>query len=104
MNIQHVQETKQYFNLDTDPKELCEKGMIGETVLRPSLSKHKMFVQSTGLGARHLAGGSALLYVVCTVVYNRVDALLWTLFQKLYRNKDHTHYGMLTRHNLRSCR
>ena len=41
-NIQHVQETKKYFILDTDHKELCEKGMIGGTVLKPSLSKHKV--------------------------------------------------------------
>lgn len=57
-----VQETKQCFSLDTDLKKLC---LIGEAVSRPSLSKHKVFVQSIGLGTRHLAGGSAVLYMVC---------------------------------------
>ena len=38
---------------------------MGERVLQPCLSKYQVFVQSTGLGARHVAAGSGLLYVVC---------------------------------------
>ena len=59
-----IQDGGKYFNLDADPEELREKGLIGEAALQPSLSKFKVLVQSTGLGARHLASGSTLLYVV----------------------------------------
>ena len=67
-NIPLLQEADKYFNLEADPKDLREKGLFGEMVLRPSLSMYKVFVQSTGLGARHLAGGSTLLYMVYVIV------------------------------------
>lgn len=52
------------FNPDVDAEELRKRHLIGESVLKPSLDSYNIFIQSTGLGSRHLAPGSNLLYEV----------------------------------------
>lgn len=61
-----LQESGKFFKpgIGPRPKEICSKKLCGERVLRPSLDKYRLFVQSTGSGARHLAQGSILLYEV----------------------------------------
>ena len=65
-----MQESKKYFNpgIGPGPKKLCNRKLLSERVLRPSLDKYRLFVQSTGSGARHLARGSILLYEVFEIL------------------------------------
>ena len=59
-----MQETGELFSPGVDPEELIRIGFLGEKITQPNLKKHKVFIQSTGSGARHLPGGSTLLYEV----------------------------------------
>ena len=49
-------------------EELQRLHLLGEMVLKPSLNSYVLFVQSIGLGSRHLARRSLLLHKVITVI------------------------------------
>ena len=58
-----MQVTKRFFTPDLDTKALEESGLKGEGVRRPDVGdKYRIFVQSQGSGARHLAADTYLLY------------------------------------------
>ena len=60
--ISHIQDTRRYYTPTTDCSVLQQCGLIGEGVRKPTFERYKVFVQSTGSGARHLPIGSMLLY------------------------------------------
>ena len=57
-----MQETEKFFTPTADSSVLEQCGVIGEGVKRPKFEGYRVFVQSTGSGARHLPIGSMLLY------------------------------------------
>lgn len=46
------------------PKVVKQVGVPGDRIERPNVKGYRVFVQSTGSGARHLSAGSYLLYEV----------------------------------------
>ena len=58
----HIQDTGKYYTPTADSSILQQCGLIGEGVKRPTFKNYRMFVQSTGSGARHLAINSTILY------------------------------------------
>ena len=58
-----LQRTGELFTPGVDSKTLYELGLLGEGIALPNLGKnYKVFVESKGSGARHLACGTSLLY------------------------------------------
>ena len=60
---------EKYFYLDANPQKLCEMKLLGERVAKPNLDMYTVFIQSIGLGNRHLAKGSHLLYEVLKIAH-----------------------------------
>ena len=61
LRLEHkpMQDTCEYFTSKLPHDKLS---LYGEGVRKPDYGKYKVFVQSTGSGARHLPAGSFLLY------------------------------------------
>ena len=57
-----IQETGKYYTPTAGSSVLQQCGLIGEGVKRPTFEDYRMFVQSTGSGARHLPINSTILY------------------------------------------
>ena len=63
--FQIVQVTKEFFEPGVNSETLFKEGLQGERVSRARLNVcdgYRIFVQSKGFGARHLAAGTVLLY------------------------------------------
>ena len=52
------------FSPGIDIEGMRKHQLVGNIVNRPKYKGFKVFVQSTGLGARHLKGGTMILYQV----------------------------------------
>ena len=60
--ISYLQKTGKYYTPTADSSVLKQCGLIGEGLKRPTFESYRVFVQSTGSGARHLAINSTILY------------------------------------------
>ena len=60
--ISNIQKTGKYYISTANSSVLQQCGLIGEGVKRPTFENYRMFVQSTGSGARHLPINSTVLY------------------------------------------
>ena len=56
------QDTGEYLSPTVSVDVLYENNLLGEGVQNPRYRKYRIFVQSTGSGARYLPSGSLLLY------------------------------------------
>ena len=63
-SVAKLQNSGDFFSPTVDTKTLKKRGFLGERVSRPKVDGYRLFVQSTGLGARHLPAGSMILYEV----------------------------------------
>lgn len=65
-NYYHLQkkDTEEGLELYVGSEVLKKIGAPKERIKRPSVEGYRVFVQSTGLGARHISAGSFLLYEV----------------------------------------
>jgi hypothetical protein len=59
---------KELFSPGLDAEGLKTRHLVGDRVSRPDYGPFTLFVQSTGLGTRHLKGGTKILYQVIYIV------------------------------------
>lgn len=55
---------EELFSPGIDAEGLRKHQLVGNEVSRPKYRGFKVFVESTGIGARHLKGGTMILYQV----------------------------------------